>query len=649
MKKVSALLVVVMLTTMLTTLGWGGAIGETVAYKQSPILDAKVASGELPPVEERLPKVTKLPDEILPEYLTYENGKYGGTIRFITSQVRWDADVFVGMNEAFLTMESAASAVVTPNIVESFEANEEQTEFTFKLREGLKWSDGEPVTMEDIRFTINDFVMNETLNPVVSAWMRDGGIMTGDPFTFEEIDEWTFKLKFKVPYGGFAVHLSIAGWKGYTELLKPAHFLKRFHPDYAVEIHGSEEAYIDFMTPYAKVMGYETFALTDVFKVFEQIDCTNWEITDVNDVLTSVYFKDAGQTENFPVLYAWVMTSSANGVSTFERNPYYHKVDSSGQQLPYVDTLTSTLVENMEMVQMKYISGEADFGRESATIDNITLYKENEAKAGITAYVTRTHTNPTDIMFNVNYPDPAWQEVATDVRFRKALALAIDPEEILDSVYKGFGSVNPYYPCEADPDAANALLDEMGMKIGADGYRTSPSGLPFSWSIYHNNEANDIIPVSELLVEFWSELGLKVDIKFIESASYVTMREANEVTMRVAWIHTTQLWHYLDWFLGEWAPMWNFWWTKGQQNDWEPPQEIKDFYLKVESLMTVDPETAVNEILPELVGFMGENLYIIEPLIDVQQCVIINSGIGNVPTGGVGISWNFAMEQFFYK
>ena len=107
------------------------------------------------------------------------------------------------------------------------------------------------------------------------------------------------------------------------------------------------------------------------------------------------------------------MISSANGLTTWERNPYYHKVDANGQQLPYVDYLTSKLVENMEMVQMSYISGEADFGRESATIDNISMYKENAEKAGITAYVTTMHNNPTDISLNANYKDPAWQEVMT--------------------------------------------------------------------------------------------------------------------------------------------------------------------------------------------------------------------------------------------
>jgi len=337
-------------------------------------------------------------------------------------------------------------------------------------------------------------------------------------------------------------------------------------------------------------------------------------------------------------------------VTTYERNPYYHKVDAAGQQLPYIDKLTSTLVEDMEMVQMKYVSGEADFGRESAGIDNISLYKENEERAGITAYVTRMHVNPTDYAINVNFADEAWQEVVNDVRFRKALAIAVDAEEILDSVYKGFAEVNPYYQCSGDVEGANALLDEMGMERGPDGFRTTPSGKPLSWSIVNGNEANDLIPVAELLVEFWSELGLKVDVKTVQSALLGTMIEANEVPMRVSWLHSTQLWHYLDWGQSWWAPLWNLWWTRGQANDYEPPEDVKEIYLKIESLMTEDPAISVQKIVPELATYFGqESYYICEPLINVQQCVLINSDIGNVPTDGVGISWNFSGEQFFYK
>ena len=665
MKKLSWLLVLAMVASLFAFT----ASAESTTYTQSPLLDEAVANGTLPSVEERLPENPKISDEILPEYLDYESGNYGGTLRLVTSVVNWDADCFVGNDEALLTMESAASDVITPNVVESYEANEDNSVFTFTLRKGLKWSDGTEVTMEDVEFAINSFVFNEELTPVVASWMRDGGSSDGAPFTFTVVDDTTFTIAFNESYGGFPVHLSIAGWKGYSELLKPAHFLKQFHKDYAEECHGSLDAYYEFIKPFAAVMGYDDPTAEGVWTyVFNQVDMTNWELTDPNDALTSMFFSGLID-QNFPVLYAWMMQSSDNGVTTWVRNPYYFKVDADGQQLPYIDSLTSTLVEDMEMVQLKYMTGEADFGRESATIDNISLYRENEETAGITAYVTSMHNNPTDVSINVNYglntdgtvkddaDSQAWQEVVTDVRFRQALMKAIDAEEILDTVYNGFGEINSSYDCSYDIDGANALLDEMGMMdIDGDGYRETPSGKHFEWQIWNYAEANDIIPVSELCVEFWAEIGLKANVYTTESTLLDSSQNANEIPMRISWIHTTQLWHYQDWFTASWAPLWNSWVTKGglsgaetASEALEPPQDYKDFRLMIDSLMTVDPETAVNEVLPQLNSWMSEHVYIIEPLINVQQCVIINSDIGNVPTGGIGISWNFSMEQFFYN
>ena len=285
MKKLSWVLALAMLLSMMAIMP---ASAETT-YNQAPMFDALVESGDLPPVEERLPEVPRVTHEILDEYLTPEIGNYGGTLRLATQVVNWDADGFIGQNEALLTMASAASDDITPNIVENYEVNDDQTEFTFTLRKGLKWSDGEPVTMEDFRFTIEDVIFNEELTPVVAAYMRDGGVGTGEPMQFEVVDDWTFKIKFNEPYGGFAVHLSIAGWKGYTDMLKPAHFLKRFHPAYAEECHGSEDAYWEFMNKYGACMGHEDAKEEGVWvAIINQVDCTNWELTDPTDQLTNV-------------------------------------------------------------------------------------------------------------------------------------------------------------------------------------------------------------------------------------------------------------------------------------------------------------------------------------------------------------------------
>ena len=178
MKKLSWLLIMAMLISLFAFTA--SAEGE---YAQAPMFDELVESGELPPVEERIPEVPKIVDEISAEYLDFECGNYGGTLRLTTQVVNWDADGFVGNTEALLTMESVNSGIVTPNIVEAYEVNDDNTEFTFTLRKGLKWSDGTPVTMDDFKFGIENVVFNEEITPVVAAWMRDAGSAAGDPFT----------------------------------------------------------------------------------------------------------------------------------------------------------------------------------------------------------------------------------------------------------------------------------------------------------------------------------------------------------------------------------------------------------------------------------------------------------------------------------
>jgi peptide/nickel transport system substrate-binding protein len=251
MKKLALLIAFALL---LTCCSFAAAEG---TYAQSPMLDELVASGALPGIEERLPEVPASPNDMSPDDLALEVGTYGGVIRMISTTVNWSDDVFIGMTENLLTAESVNSGVYDPNIVESYEYNDDFTEFTFKLRNGLKWSDGTDVTMEDVEFCVNNFILNAELNPVVAAYMRDAGSASGDPFTFTKIDDETFSISFKKSYGGFLAQISISGWKGYTDWIKPAHYLKQFHKDYAEECHGSLDAYYEFLKPFAAAIGYE--------------------------------------------------------------------------------------------------------------------------------------------------------------------------------------------------------------------------------------------------------------------------------------------------------------------------------------------------------------------------------------------------------
>ena len=145
--------------------------------------------------------------------------------------------------------------------------------------------------MEDFLFTIDHFLFNAELTPVIPKNMRSGGASSGAPLSFEAVDDLTLKVTSEVPYGGFPVVISIAGWAGYTDLLKPAHYLKQFHKDFAEECHGSIEAYYEFIRPFAAKMGYDDPTAEGVWAyVFNQVDMTNWENTDPNDALTTVFF-----------------------------------------------------------------------------------------------------------------------------------------------------------------------------------------------------------------------------------------------------------------------------------------------------------------------------------------------------------------------
>jgi len=665
MKRLSMLLVLALIVTMFTFT----ASGEST-YKQSPMLDARVESGELPPVEERLPVEPKVINDFSPDVLEYEIGNYGGKLRTVTAAQDWDTQGFIGMTENILNMVNSNSQEITPNLVSAYTMNEDGSEYTFTLREGLKWSDGTPVTMEDFRFAIEDFVFNEELTPIVNNGFRTGGSSQGTLMTFTVLDDMTFSIKFDGPYGGFPVYISIKGWAGYTDLLKPAHFLKQFHIDYAEECHGSLDAYYEFIKPFAESLGYYDPTEESVWVyVFNAIDMTNWELTSSVAALTSKTYAGLIDT-NFPVLYPYVMVSSEGGVMLWERNPYYQRVDAEGNQLPYIDYFESTYVEDPQLVQMKIISGDVDLERDRATIDNVALYKENEASGGFTAYIRPQHITPSDAIINITYglnadgtlkddeASQAWQEVVNLVDFRKAMAYAIDGAEIIDSVYYGFGEVNTTYSgATYDPDYANELLDGLGMlDVDGDGYRETPSGKQLAWFIFNANNTPDLVPVSELYVEFWREIGLNCTVQTIEGSLFDTMMAANEIPMSCFWLHEGQLWHYADYVLGRWAPLYEDWYKNGGLTGaevaagLEPDEQVKEFYRIYDTMFIENAETAVNEVVPQLLQMNAENYWVLIPITNVPQCLVVNSDIGNVPNENLNACCEaFGVEGFFYR
>jgi len=497
------------------------------------------------------------------------------------------------------------------------------------MREGLKWSDGKPVTTEDVQFAVEDVLMNKDLTPTgLPTWLRSGNKIDGEPMKFQVIDQFTFKISFAEPYGRFPIQVAFAGYKGYTELLKPKHYLQQFHVKYTP---------LDKLEPAIKEAKFKPGEWANLFN-FK--DVTNWSLT---------YRKAIG----FPVLYPYIIKAASDTSMEFVRNPYYFKVDAAGNQLPYIDTLKSDLVSDVEMMTQKVISGEVDFMRESAALNKMQLYKDNEAKGGYSAIPLYMQVSPTCIIINQTYNNPTWRKVVQDVRFRQALNMAIDRKEIIDAIYYGMGELPKLVPSEFNKEQAMKLLDEMGMKKGADGFRVGPDGKVFEVPILSAALAPDMVPVNEMVIQMWTDIGLKVTMKTVDQTLWGQRIAANEAQVINSW-QQEPLWRSGGWTgfaatIGE-APLWTLWNTSKGTKGEEPPAPVKRL-MKLEQLInTVYPGTPEDlKYFDEIFKIHYDNIYQMPIAEKVKQPLIINSKIGNVPVGGTAAAVNLGGEQLYYK
>jgi peptide/nickel transport system substrate-binding protein len=496
------------------------------------------------------------------------------------------------------------------------------------MREGLRWSDGEPVTTEDVRFVYEDIYLNEDITPAFPARYRAAGRPDGEPMTLDIIDDYTFRVSFAEPYGGFLRELTIKGWQGYTELLRPAHHLKQYHTNYTP---------IEDLQPLMEEQG-----LTDEWwNLFNQKDCTNWEVT-------------SSTCAGYPSLTPWLLIESQPETMHFVRNPYYFKVDTEGQQLPYIDELISVQVGDVEAVNLRVFTGEVDFLREDTALVKLPLYKENEEKGNYRVHLLDTHVDPTALILNYNYDDPTWQEVISNVVFRRALNMAIKRQEIIESVYFGLASLPETTPGEYDPEAANQLLDEIGMtERDADGFRLGPDGETFVIPIETGGGAPDLVPVTELLIEHFKEIGIKTTLKQIDPTLFGQRAEANELQATVFW-SVQPMWGDGTWtdYVPDdrWGPLWRVWYNSNGEEGVEPPDEVKQLYDIYEGRIQAIPSSEEDAALREqLYSLYNENLFFLNIVEKVKYAMIADADLGNIQSAGQAIGADNSGEQFFFK
>ncbi len=629
MRKSVGILTIAFMSLVMVTSVWAGQ------YKEAPEMAKLVAEGKLPPVEERLPEnpfVVGPGVEVRAEDLDWEVGKYGGVLTSVTANPELDWNLRDAAMEGFLTSPAHTTANIKPSLAESFSVNDDATEFVITLRKGLKWSDGVPVTTEDVRFAYEDVMLNEELTPTISATYRSGGRPGAEPMKLEIVDDYTFKITFAAPYGRFLRFLGVGQvWGGqYTDLLKPSHYLKKYHIKYTP------------VEEMADALKEASLSNEEWFRLFL-----------AKDILWYENMKSSAP--GFPTLGPWVRVKSPAELMVMERNPYYWKVDTEGNQLPYVGRYESVIVTSPELIPVKVVAGEVNYNRDLIAHDKVALLKENEKEDGYRVNLDMVYHNaPVALFLNYNNPDETWQSVVLNEKFRQAVNYALNRQAIIDAVFLGMGTWSTWFPQEYSVEKANALLDEIGMKKDADGYRLAPNGKKFEIFIELREGAADWMRIVELIRADLEAVGIHTPIKQLDPTLWTARRDGNELFASIDWLDDVNwpwlVYDYMPNMRIRWGNEWHTWMNTNGAQGVEPPAWMKELYDIDNELRAVVPGSdKTPETEKRFVEWMMKYVPVFPLARDVVCPTIVPSNIGNMAHSGKASAPWFATEQVFFQ
>ncbi len=611
------------------------AAASSGAYGEAPVLAQMVAAGDLPPVEERLPDnpmVVTTGTLVRAEDLTVEIGQYGGTLRSVTANPELDWNLRDAAMENFIMSPAHTVNPMMGNVAGSFEISDDNRVFTFTLRSGLKWSDGTPVSTEDMKFAVEDVLFLEALTPALPSRWKAGGQPDGTPMTFEVVDGLTFRISFDQRYGRFVREMGVGQlWGGYNEILKPRHVLLQYHQRHAdaADLEAS-----------LKESG---LGADEWHRLFLQKDIL-WHENMRSDAA------------NFPTLGPWVRVESPQDLMVMERNPYYYKVDAAGNQLPYVDRYESVIVAKAENIPLKVIAGDVNLNRDLIAHDKVPLLKENEERGGYRVDTNLVYHNAPVAMF-LNYlnPDENWREVVWNERFRAAVNKAINYQNIIDVMFLGLGEPNPWIEPDYNPEEAMRILDEIGLdKKDADGFRLGPDGEQFQFVFEIREGAADWEKMGELITADLEAVGIRTPLKLIARQLWIERRDAGQLYATLDWLDDVNwpilVTDYLPNTRSRWGQGWHTWLGTGGAQGEEPPAWIKELYALYGTFTAELPNSdQALSAVDQFAAWMTTYIPMFPLARDVVGPVIVPPNLGNLAGSGKSSATWFAAEQFYLK
>jgi peptide/nickel transport system substrate-binding protein len=631
-------------------------------HNEAPILLEKVKRGLLPPVRDRLP------DNPLVIVPWEETGTYGGMVRYLEINTNF-CNYMRHINESEL-LETGPSdryhhysridGPVLPGILEKWESNETGTVHTFCIRKGLKWSDGIPVTTEDVLYAYNDVIMDEEIYPLLTnsegsvvflpewEWIAWGGKQT----RLEVLDKYSFSFVFGQPYPAFVIQqIRNARWH---MLLRPKHYLSQFHKQYAR------------MEKLEMLMNKKGFSKNEWGKFYFSIDPP---VREAGYMIPS-YIPDI---ENYPTLDPWMFKPGySQKEAELERNPYYYKIDTEGNQLPYIDRIKRSVVENTEVMYDKIVAGESDIQTNFLRLKDYPYLMKHSEKAGYRGMLLNIwQVQMLAATINLCPDDEEIRRVVQDIRFRRALSLSINRTSIRDSIFLGYGrpaqattsSRYTYYRKEFekaymdyDPAEADRLLDEMKLdKRDEDGCRLLPDGKRLELLLAYFEVTPPAEDGAEAISGFWKAVGIRIQVLKLKSGHEWGMLQVQNKIIFTVWemVGGDPLIPYHEGGMSDSTPLWWKWYESKGVGGIEPLPAAKKLYAYREIIKATNNLEKRIRAAEEIYRLQAENLWIIGTVAGAPQPLIYSNRLGNIECAEKRGYFNStvlgAAEQWYFK
>jgi peptide/nickel transport system substrate-binding protein len=591
------------------------SIGEHLPeYKDNPIFSEEKIFENLPPVEERLP------DEPLFVKPEKNRGQYGGVLN--GAAVVPDVGTFeiITWRQSNLFKFSKSLDKIVPHAAKGWEWSDNFRQLKITLRKGHKWSDGTPFTSDDVLFWWNDIVLNSDLTDKIPFhWIRDG-----KPVVFSKINKTEFEISSDFPISDL-LHIM-------TDVrVRPfacKNYLENFHIKYNPEADNE-----------AVKAGFSSWA-----ERFNSIYDIEWE--------------DAMNDPDYPSINSHLIVEGPdeNG-RLYRANPYFFAVDIYGNQLPYISYQREQFAGSISGIKELIISGSVDEKSQYLNMYDYQFYDENTYEGKYSVDVINGGSTRTVLFaFNATHKDPVKRKVFSDIRFRKAMSLAVDREEISEVVFGGETVIQQAVPTmeasfvgpelakmytEYNPEAAAALLDEMGLKKNKEGRYLYPDGRILKIDYGYSEEAGPVI-VNELLKKYWENIGIIVELKKYSQKDERGRLWRNDQDIAV-W-KAEELWEIsmirnLDFYIppfNDTNPLvglpWVKWFETSGREGLEPPGDIIRLKnLAEKAKITIPGSDEYTSIRSEMVKILVDNLWITGTVGHSKRIIITSDRLLNFP------------------